>query len=190
MAQQLGDRLEQPTALISQSPYRFPHERVMRITFVLATVLIGACGSVASSPDRVHESLRLHSGDMSHFASVSCVVLDATDADAKDIRGYLSDTLRRLHMPLCTSDDAPVVRLHVAYNAGVGVCIDCGQTSAAERSAFALLAVQSGDHEVATAEWQYQDGGSPRQAADQFAATVARLCSREGRGNRHRSVVE
>ena len=111
------------------------------------------------------------------FHNVRCVhTLDARDIDSSaDMHRYILGSLQSdRHLRKCES--AQPYELLASYEAGKGVCIDCGAKRSSGRSAFAILTVidESGQ-ELASAEWQDWQGGSDYQVANRFVADLRRL---------------
>lgn len=157
----------------------------MKTALVLPLLLL-ACSASIDPRDRVvadftpeypKNYLVVHEGKAAQFASARCHDLSARDEDARiNVGLYLEKLLsERLPMlPRCRGDEWP--RLDMSYEAGYGVCIDCGGTKRDPRSAFAgiALAVGRGKY-IASAEWQYWRGGTAELVAQQFVFDLANL---------------
>ena len=157
----------------------------MKMVLVFSAFLL-ACASSGDPRDRVvtdftpdnpKNYLIVHEGKVAQFANGKCYTLRAEDEDARiNIALYLEKLLaERLPMlPRCRDEEWP--GLELSYNAGYGVCIDCGGTKNDPRSAVGGIALVIGREKcIASAEWQYWRGGTAELVAGQFVFDLSNL---------------
>lgn len=156
-----------------------------RLPSTLLLFALTCCSAHNASVSVPVSSIRVYTGNGVEFNNQPCVNIDANDdSEASDV--VKRDIIRELRNGgILTSAQpcAPTNRfvMRVAYNTGIGVCIDC--TSASKlgaRTGFAFISIESQDASqiVAAAEWHYWGGGSSRQAIRTFGKDVSRMARR------------
>jgi hypothetical protein len=121
--------------------------------------------------------MRIHTGALSDFATATCYDFDAIDNNESGIAAELTRWLtdQKLSLRKCTSTEDR--RLILFYQAGRGVCVDCGSTGA-KWSGFAFITVSDrSGHEFASAEWSGGAASNGIQLVRRFADDLLALVS-------------
>jgi hypothetical protein len=123
--------------------------------------------------------LLVHEGNALDFGKADCIRLETIhDSDPRfDALQGLKRLLRKRlsDLPLCRGSETNLLVVQ-EYEAGHGVCIDCGTGPSDPQSGFAFISVTlEGKPDAALAEWQYWRGGSARFMLEQFVFDLTNL---------------
>lgn len=148
-----------------------------RLLPLLLSAAIVRCASSSFTPaiDAAPAGrVRVHSGSAEDFHTSECVRIEASDtASAVDVKTRITRHLLAADIPLCITDSG--AQVHVFYQAGPGVCIDCDAPPGTPRWGFALIALERNGKEIGSAEWQYAGGGTAETAAASFSRALIEL---------------
>jgi hypothetical protein len=149
---------------------------LLRPLSILALSLVGACAGMSSATNSAAESrVIVQAGSADAFLRARCFArVELYEEGAHVSRPIVDDFVRTVALPHCANSEAN--RLTLVYQAGPGVCIDCGDALQGQWSGFAFLTV-SGDDDVAIAsvEWQGSNAESATQLRRLFMSSVEQL---------------
>lgn len=143
---------------------------------IIALGLLGACAGMRTTMKAMAESSTIvQSGSVDDFRRAGCFArLELYEEGARVSHSVVDDFVRTIALPYCATVETN--RLTIVYQAGPGVCIDCGDALDGQWSGFAFLTVSGEDDvTIASIEWQGSNAESATELRRLFTSSVDKL---------------